>query len=72
MQLYGHEHKWHDDHEHKWRDDGTIMKCQNGGIKRSFTLQKDISSTYSSLAEESERKKERGCSCICIAVFCVL
>jgi len=50
----------------------TCTTLHHGSIKSSFTLRKDISSTYSSLAEESERKKERSCSCICIAVFCFL
>jgi hypothetical protein len=54
----------------------TCITLHHGSIKNSLTLQKDISSTYTSLAEESERKKERkkerGCSCVYTAVFCVL
>jgi hypothetical protein len=36
----------------------TCTTLRHGSIKNSLNLQKDISSTYSSLAEESERKKE--------------
>jgi hypothetical protein len=53
----------------------TCTTLHHGSIKNSWTLQQDISSTYSSLAEESERKKERKKEAVLVfiwqsSVFC--